>query len=316
MLTFSLSPNPLRKKFAEGWPSSAEDNLERLKSCGFPMDRLVPKCDNCGEMGHIRKHCKAEATEPAGRVTITCFNCNGTGHRARDCTEERVNHNLCRNCKQPGHKAADCPEPRSAEGVECRCCGEMGHYSRDCPNSEHKSMACHNCGEEGHKAADCDKPRVITCRNCGKEGHTARECEEPKNPANFTCRNCEKTGHFTRDCPEPKDWSKVQCRNCGECTFLSVVLKVLELSLIQMDIPLPDAPSPRTIQKANPALILATAFQLLMRVRIAGKSLHLNRRPSSPPATGSHPVGRSLRRFSWSGVNLYGRQKFPYSYGL
>lgn len=216
VLTFQLSDKPARKKFAEGWPDSNEENLERLKNCGFPMDRLVPKCGNCGQMGHIRKHCREEKVEPAGRVVVTCYICNETGHRARDCTQERVDPNLCRNCKQPGHNSKECPEPRNADNVECKRCGQMGHFGRDCPDNPSQPMTCRNCGEEGHKAADCEKPRVVICRNCGKDGHTAKDCTEPKNPANNTCRNCDEVGHFTRECPKPRDWSKVQCRNCGE----------------------------------------------------------------------------------------------------
>jgi hypothetical protein len=48
VLAITLSDKPKREKFAVGWPESAEENLERLNSCGFVMDRLVPMCDNCG----------------------------------------------------------------------------------------------------------------------------------------------------------------------------------------------------------------------------------------------------------------------------
>jgi len=43
---FSLKPR--RAAFAQFWPKSPEENMERLKESGFMMDRGVPKCDNCG----------------------------------------------------------------------------------------------------------------------------------------------------------------------------------------------------------------------------------------------------------------------------
>lgn len=47
-LSIQLSAKPRRVKFAEGWPESAEENMVRLAEAGFIMDRMVPKCGNCG----------------------------------------------------------------------------------------------------------------------------------------------------------------------------------------------------------------------------------------------------------------------------
>jgi hypothetical protein len=47
-LSFMLSAEPHRKKWADGWPENPEQNLERLAEAGLVMDRLVPLCDNCG----------------------------------------------------------------------------------------------------------------------------------------------------------------------------------------------------------------------------------------------------------------------------
>ena len=129
----SIQTAPKRRaKLSQGWPTDAADNIERLKSAGFVMDRGVPMCSNCGELGHIKKHCKEEVVEiEKTGPSITCVYCQEEGHRARDCNKPRVNPFACKNCKQEGHKAADCPEPRSAEGVECRKCNQMGHFSRD-----------------------------------------------------------------------------------------------------------------------------------------------------------------------------------------
>ncbi|KAI9728260.1 MAG: hypothetical protein M1834_007753 [Cirrosporium novae-zelandiae] len=191
---FYYSPNPRRAAFKEAWPESPGVNIQRLEDAGLPEDRKVPKCGNCGEMGHTSRGCPEERTEVEHTV-VKCVNCSELGHRARDCPEERKSkkQHLCRNCNQPGHKASDCTEPRSAEGVECKHCGEMGHFVKDCPKREPK-----------------------TCRNCGQEGHMVKECTEPRNPANSKCRNCDEVGHFTRDCPKKKDWSRVKCNNCGE----------------------------------------------------------------------------------------------------
>lgn len=140
-VTFAFSPKPRNAKIAERWPNSPEENLARLGDAGFVLDRMIPKCENCGgklthlsscqqmlmsalELGHIRKSCKQDPVENASRPEVKCFLCNEPGHRARDCTSERLDPFTCRNYKQPGHKSTDCPDPRSAEGVECKRCGE------------------------------------------------------------------------------------------------------------------------------------------------------------------------------------------------
>lgn len=44
---FYFSPKPKRANMAAGWPKDAEENLERLKDAGLPMDRGIPKCTRC-----------------------------------------------------------------------------------------------------------------------------------------------------------------------------------------------------------------------------------------------------------------------------
>ena len=51
---FYFSPNPRRANAAQGWPSSPEENLERLKDAGLPMDRGISKCGRCG--GRRNRH--------------------------------------------------------------------------------------------------------------------------------------------------------------------------------------------------------------------------------------------------------------------
>ncbi|KAL9053706.1 MAG: hypothetical protein Q9162_004580, partial [Coniocarpon cinnabarinum] len=46
-LTYSFAGKPRRKAFAEGWPSSTEENLERLSSTGEPMEQTVLVCRRC-----------------------------------------------------------------------------------------------------------------------------------------------------------------------------------------------------------------------------------------------------------------------------
>lgn len=45
---FYFSAKPQRKSAKEGWPESPEENLERLKDAGLPVDRGIPKCGRCG----------------------------------------------------------------------------------------------------------------------------------------------------------------------------------------------------------------------------------------------------------------------------
>lgn len=137
---FFFSPKPQRAKFASQYPSSAEENQERLEDAGQPMEQLQPVCRRCNgthhsryypvvannqpELGHVAKNCSREFTAPVDQPSITCTNCNEAGHRRRDCPKPREDPNACRNCKQSGHRATDCTEPRSAEGVECKRCNE------------------------------------------------------------------------------------------------------------------------------------------------------------------------------------------------
>lgn len=118
------------------WPATPEENLERLDDAGIPLDRGVPKCTRCGEMGHSVRACEQERVE-VERVEVKvshrsmpgphccvflmakqCVNCDEAGHRVRDCPIKRKDKFACRNCGGAGHKAEDCDQPRSAEGVE------------------------------------------------------------------------------------------------------------------------------------------------------------------------------------------------------
>ena len=47
VVSIQWSDKPKRAAFAEGWPTSAEDNMARLEEAGFVMDGMVLKCSNC-----------------------------------------------------------------------------------------------------------------------------------------------------------------------------------------------------------------------------------------------------------------------------
>ncbi|KAJ0164470.1 DNA-binding protein HEXBP [Colletotrichum tanaceti] len=198
---FSAQPDRQREKAA--WPSSPEENMARLEDAGEPVSRLMQKCSNCNELGHISKSCPQDAMEKA-RVTITCYNCGEEGHRVRDCPTPRVDKFACKNCGQSGHKVSECPEPRKAGAdVECNKCHEMGHFSRDCSQGGGGGRACHNCGNEGHMSRECPEPRKIKCRNCDEEGHLSKDCDKPVDVSRIKCNNCGEMGHKSYRCPSP-----------------------------------------------------------------------------------------------------------------
>lgn len=84
-VTYRKSPNHARPKEKELWPATPEENLERLRDAGEPVDRGIPKCSNCEQLGHISKSCPEEKQENADRAVVKCYNCEGVGHRVRDC---------------------------------------------------------------------------------------------------------------------------------------------------------------------------------------------------------------------------------------
>ena len=44
---FHLSDKPRRSNAVANWPKDAEENLDRLKDAGLPMERGIPKCSRC-----------------------------------------------------------------------------------------------------------------------------------------------------------------------------------------------------------------------------------------------------------------------------
>lgn len=79
---------------------------------------------NCGEVGHIRRHCSKE------KKPRDCYNCYQTGHMGKDCPKKKVYK--CGNCDQIGHFRKDCPKPRDLSKVQCHKCQKFGHFAAKC----------------------------------------------------------------------------------------------------------------------------------------------------------------------------------------
>lgn len=94
-VNWRFSDKPQRPKEHEGWPNK-EENLERLKNAGDPVDRFISKCSNCDSLGHIAKNCPEDKNEVNERVTVKCYNCDEEGHRVRDCkfSQDLAHHDI------------------------------------------------------------------------------------------------------------------------------------------------------------------------------------------------------------------------------
>ncbi|KAM6528534.1 hypothetical protein FALCPG4_009510 [Fusarium falciforme] len=87
-----------RPREVEGWPKDRDELLSRLDDAGEVVDKGMPLCSNCKELGHISKYCTQEKAERTDAPKISCYNCGGEGHRVRDCPEPRVDKFACKNC--------------------------------------------------------------------------------------------------------------------------------------------------------------------------------------------------------------------------
>ena len=115
-INFCLSDKPKRARQNQGWPESAEENIERLKDAGIPMDRGVVQCLRCERMHAAHK---LESSHLTFDLEL--------GHTVKDCAQERAEDTTpklpCVNCGEEGHRLRDCPKPRKVRGGGCRNCG-------------------------------------------------------------------------------------------------------------------------------------------------------------------------------------------------
>ncbi len=91
--------------------------LERKWSSG------QPKCMECGDVGHLQKHCPR----------VTCRRCGRGGHMASACDAPL------------GQAVAPFAAGGGEGGITCNNCGRTGHMMRNCP-----SIRCKVCGKMGH----------------------------------------------------------------------------------------------------------------------------------------------------------------------
>jgi hypothetical protein len=78
-VSWRLSPHHQRPKEKDAWPATPEENLVRLADAGEPVDRGIPKCSNCDNLGHTKKNCTEEKMEVTDRAEVKCFNCEAIG---------------------------------------------------------------------------------------------------------------------------------------------------------------------------------------------------------------------------------------------
>lgn len=92
-ISVRFSDKPERPREVDVWPNGDGEILTRLDDAGMVVDRGVPKCYNCGELGHTSKGCTQDRVErESGKPKISCYNCGGEGHRVRDCKPKRQLH--------------------------------------------------------------------------------------------------------------------------------------------------------------------------------------------------------------------------------
>lgn len=87
-ISYRFSEKPDRPREADSFPQSREELLARLDEAGEIVNSGRSLCRNCGELGHISKHCTQEVEKPE-QPKITCHNCGEDGHRVRDCTSPK-----------------------------------------------------------------------------------------------------------------------------------------------------------------------------------------------------------------------------------
>jgi len=67
---------PARPKEKDAWPPTPAENYERLADAGEPVDRGIPKCSNCDQLGHVKRNCPEEKMENADRPVVSFWRIN------------------------------------------------------------------------------------------------------------------------------------------------------------------------------------------------------------------------------------------------
>ncbi|CZR52959.1 related to hexamer-binding protein HEXBP [Phialocephala subalpina] len=193
------SPKSARPKEAEGWPTP-EENLERLTDAGEPVDRGIPKCSNCDELGHTRNKCEQDTNENSDRA-------EGVGHRVRDCPNPRPDKFACRNCKQSGHSS-------KVAFLLVYIWEFLAYHIRNAPSlALPKESSVRSVVKSATFLATAPKEEVtfavtverkILMKVTARMGHASRECPEPKDWSRVKCSVCEEIGHTKVRCPQAK----------------------------------------------------------------------------------------------------------------
>jgi hypothetical protein len=87
VIGYYFSPKAQRANLTDRWPSSPEENLERLANCGIPDDRRVMMCSTCGgkKRSRIPKVSKVELTFPLLRTRSWLQELYRRGSNNRTC---------------------------------------------------------------------------------------------------------------------------------------------------------------------------------------------------------------------------------------
>ncbi|CCK69516.1 TRAMP complex RNA-binding subunit KNAG_0C04130 [Huiozyma naganishii CBS 8797] len=124
------------------------------------IKEAVPKCSNCSQRGHLKKHC----------THVICTYCGSMDdHYSKQCPKAIK----CTNCNENGHYRSQCPQ--KWKRIYCTLCNSKRHSRDRCPTIwrvyllrdkkdrlkkvPFEKVYCYNCGSQGHFGDDCWGPR-------------------------------------------------------------------------------------------------------------------------------------------------------------